>query len=287
MKSDYTPDNTRSSIVVLMSSAVIAIALASLIGLSDKPKVDQILVIPGNTPAVVGSTASFDNAGATAADATAADATADLAEAMAEVTSDDPGDDEFATDPATTLNSDDQPATEPAGQQPERPIIQVPTVGPTPTPEVAAAVEPTRVPESDASADSGSVQAAPALPAAAGSVQGSFFTSSDENDGAEVAQNLISVSFAADGSGAFQGVLDITYVDGTHILLNMSGPVTFAPTNPQVEAVLEGAFTLDAPIAADNMFTDDAELTISSLKAGSGSLCTAETKCFGFTFPPQ
>ena len=169
----------------------------------------------------------------------------------------------------------------------ERPIIVVPTSEPTPTPEVAAAVEPTPVPESADDGDAASTQssAAPSLPSTSGTVQGSFFTKSDENEGAVVAQNLITVSFAEDGSGAFQGVLDITYADGTHILLNMSGPLTWAPTNPQVEATLAGAFRLDAPIDADDVTTDDAELSISSLEAGSGSLCT--TKCFGFTFPPQ
>ena len=116
-------------------------------------------------------------------------------------------------------------------------------------------------------------------------MQGEFFVLNDENAGAVVSQNLISVSYAEDGSGAFQGVLDITYPDGTHILLNMSGPITWVPTNPQVEATLVGAYTFDAPIDADDVTADDAQLSISTLANGSGSLCTS--KCFGFTFPPQ
>ena len=53
----------------------------------------------------------------------------------------------------------------------------------------------------------------------------------------------------------------------------------------QVTADLMGNYSLDSPIDADDVTANDAELTISSLGSGSGSLCT-ET-CFGFTFPPQ
>jgi len=165
----------------------------------------------------------------------------------------------------------------------------VPTSEPTPTPAVAAAVDDSASDAGDAteSAATGDVQPAPSLPTSSGTVQGAFFTKSDENEGAVVSQNVITVSFAEDGSGAFQGVLEITYSDQSRVLLNMSGPLTWAPANPQVEATLAGAFTLDAPIDADDVTSDDADLTISSLQAGSGSLCINNTKCFGFTFPQQ
>lgn len=271
MKTAYTPDNTRSSIMILLSLAVAVTVVAALIGLSDKPDVSTIVISPnGVSASVPGPAANFgfgteDESGDVLLD--------ELGQPF-----DDTGD---ATDGSPAAGT----------RTPEGQVIVVPTVEatalPTPTAQAAAAVEPTPVPDqSSVAADASSaVQAAPSLPTTSGTVEGSFFTKGDENDGATVAQNLITVSFAEDGSGSFQGVLDITYVDGTHILLNMSGPLTWAPTNPQVEATLSGAFTLDAPIDADDVSTDDAKLSISSLQAGSGSLCT--TKCFGFTFPPQ
>jgi len=271
MKTEYAPDNTRTSILVVLGLAAVMSLVAVLIGLSDKPQVDAIGITAGSVDGAAASAVvpgiDFDDA----AQAVSNDDDVMLDEAG------EPFDDEAPTDEAAA----------PAATDDERPIIVVPTSEPTATPEVAAAVEPTPVPgeSEDAASEASAAQAVPSLPSTSGSVQGTFFTKSDENEGAVVAQNLITVSFAEDGSGAFQGVLDITYLDGTHILLNMSGPLTWAPSNPQVEATLAGAFTLDAPIDADDVVSDDAELSISSLEAGSGSLCT--TKCFGFTFPPQ
>jgi hypothetical protein len=266
MKTAYTPDNTRSSIVILLALAVIVSVVAAVIGLSEKPEVATIVISPNGNTSIV-ATLSANSFGSEA---------------------DDPGDDVLLDETGEPFDdAQAEAASTEASRTPEGQVIVVPTSEPTPTPEVAAAVEPTPVPEqSDNSAEAaGAVQAAPSLPRTSGTVQGTFFTKGDENDGAIVSQNLITVSFAEDGSGAFQGVLDITYVDGTHILFNMSGPLTWAPTNPQVEATLTGAFTLDAPIDTDDVASEDAELSISSLEAGSGSLCT--TKCFGFTFPPQ
>lgn len=277
MKTDYTPDNTKSSIAILFALAVVVIAIAAVIGLSEKPDVSIIVISPAGESPVLAAPA--DTFGLPAADGDTADdngTTVELGDPI-----DDPGDDSPQMTDASQTEAIDQ-RTVPEGE-----VIVVPTLEPTPTAEVAAAVAPTPVP--DTSADNGdtstSTSLSPSLPTTSGTVQGTFFTKGDESDGAIVSQNVITVSFAQDGSGAFQGVLDITYIDGTHILLNMSGPLTWAPTNPQVEATLDGAFTLDAPIDTDDVTTTDAKLNISSLGAGSGSLCT--TKCFGFTFPPQ
>jgi hypothetical protein len=284
MKTEYTPDNTTSSIVILMSSAVIVIVIAMLIGLSSKPDVSQILLVPGDAPVPVTTGFDFlDTDDADAAQLDESEAMIDLTEAT--VTTDDSGDAGTTGDSNDQNGSADAPAAE---RTPEGQVILVPTTEPTPTPGVAAAVEPT--PEAEAAATTaldGQVQAAPSLPTQAGSVQGTFFTGSDELAGAEVLENSIVVSFAEDGSGAFQGILNIIYGDGTRVELNMSGPVTFAAANPQVEASVSGSFRLEAPISADDLQSDDAELRISSLAAGSGSLCTGETKCFGFTFLPQ
>lgn len=285
MKPAYTPDNTRSSVLVVSALAIVVVLIAVLVGVSDKPPVDAILISANDTGAV--GVAPATNQGSDAA-------TDDTA---GEVSDTEEGNDASAgpeTQPGQAQSDQEQAEQAPADQdapqdqdaaEPTREVIPVPTSEPTPTPEIAAAVEPAAEQEPAGTDSAGEVQPAPSLPTTSGSVQGSFFTKSDENEGAVVSQNLIQVSFSEDGSGAFQGVLDITYADGTHILLNMSGPLVWLPTNPQVDATLEGAFTLDALIDTDDVMTDDAELSISSLSAGSGSLCT--TRCFGFTFPPQ
>lgn len=277
MKTDYTPDNTRSSIVILFSSAIIVAVIAAFIGLADKPDVSTIVITPaGESPAisVPASTFGFGSEADTSNDATDSNASDVLTNELGQpIDSSD-----------TNAGGTSDTGTE--SRVPEGDIIVVPTLEPTPTPEVAAAVAPTPIPvEADESDSGASTAGSPSLPTTSGTVQGTFFTRADENDGAIVSQNLITVSFAEDGSGSFQGVLDITYLDGTHILLNMSGPLTWAASNPQVEATVDGAFTLDAPIDTDDVVANDASLSISSLEAGSGSLCT--TRCFGFTFPPQ
>lgn len=282
MKTAYARDNTRSSIAIVLSIALAVALIATLFGLSDKPDVSTIAVVPsGQVPngaaAVSVSSEQDDEAEeATNAELSTADDEQDAAATQANNTQ------AIDTETIDTADTDaDGQLDDPA---PRTDVTVIPTAEPTATAEVAAAVAPTAV-SLEGAAASDAVQAAPALPTETGSVQGTFFTKGDENDGALVAQNLITVSFSQDGSGAFQGVLDITYVDGTHILMNMSGPLQWAPSNPQVEATLTGAFTLDAPIDTDDVTDSNAELSISSLSAGSGSLCTS--KCFGFTFPPQ
>ena len=275
MKTAYTPDNTRSSIAILLSLALVVTAVAALIGLSDKPDVSTIVISPAGEAPII-ATNNFEFRSSDDASGTAISDDAMLDELG------QPFDDQVAQSKA------DPQARSDAQTVPEGEIIAVPALAPTPTAEVAAAVEPTLAPEGSGDteeAKAGFTAASPSLPTTSGTVQGTFFTKGDENDGAVVSQNLITLSFAEDGSGAFQGVLDITYADDTHILLNMSGPLLWAASNPQVKATLEGAFTLDAVIDTDDVTASDAELSISSLEAGSGSLCT--TKCFGFTFPPQ
>lgn len=266
--------------LILLALAVAVIVGVSLFGLSEKPQVDTIGVVAGQSAAAPsssapssGTAAATDNAAVIGFDSVAEPATEDDQVALAEAQAD--------------ADAESEAAAEQSAADRRAEAIVIPTL--EPTPEVAAAVEPTPVPADDGqTAESvGSVQAAPSLPTSTGTVQGSFFTKGAENDGAVVSQNLITVSFAEDGSGAFQGVLDITYLDGTHILLNMSGPLTWTPSNPQVMETLEGAFTFDAPIDADDITADVAELSISTLANGSGSLCAVKTKCFGFTFPAQ
>lgn len=294
MKTAYTPDNTRSAVLVLFVIAAAIIGIVAAIGLSDKPDVSTIVIVPAAAMAQ-GTSASDAAAAMAAAEAASATDATDATGPSGSVLED--GDGADAADAASAAAGSADDTGDGAGDSdggseagatrtPTGEIIVVPTAEPTPTPEIAAAVNPTPVPtDTDSDDAESSSTGAMAMPSTSGSVQGSFFTKSDENEGAIVTQNLITLSFAEDGSGAFQGVLEITYADDTHIVLNMSGPLTWAPTNPQVETTLSGMFTLDAPIDADDVTTTDAELSISSLAAGSGSLCT--TKCFGFTFPPQ
>lgn len=298
MKTAYTPDNTRATVVAMLVVAAIITAAVVLIGGNEKPDVATIMIVPAAVGEAPAASETFGFGTAEADDTTDGDDGTVLLDEFGEPFGDTTGDaaaneqtdqtdttDDTSTAESGTTDEDEQ---DDGARVPQGEVIVVPTSEPTPTPEVAAAVAPTptRTAEAadDAEADAGATTSL-SMPAAAGSVQGSFFTKGDENEGATVAQNLITLDFAEDGTGSFQGVLEITYGDDTHVLLNMSGPLTLAPTNPQVETTLTGAFTLDSTIDTDDVTTSDAELSISSLAAGSGSLCT--TKCFGFTFPPQ
>lgn len=305
MKTAYTPDNTRPMVIAMFVIAAIVTAVAVLLGGNDKPDVSTIMIVPPDAAGASAPAADTFGFGAADTDPGAESAGTVLLDEFGEPfgdsaqsgsgAADEDGSasgDELATaadsSGDSTLSGDDAGTGDDA-RVPQGEIIVVPTSEPTPTPEVAAAVEPTPSAATDAEDEGDADGAAPssslAMPTAAGSVQGSFFTKSDENEGAVVAQNLITLDFAEDGTGSFQGVLEITYGDDTHVLLNMSGPLVLAPTNPQVETTLTGAFTLDSTIDTDDVTASDADLSISSLAAGTGSLCT--TKCFGFTFPPQ
>jgi len=302
MKTAYTPDNTRATVIAMLVVAAIVTAAVVLIAGNEKPDVSTIMIVPSAASGGVvapsadfgfgaadtndtatddsGGTVLLDEFGEPFGDTTAKAATTDTDQSG--TGEDDPS----GADAASTAEQSD--GEDDGARVPQGEVIVVPTSEPTPTPEVAAAVAPTptrTAEESDGDNDGAAGSSALSMPTAAGSVQGSFFTKGDENEGATVAQNLITLDFAEDGTGSFQGVLEITYADDTHVLLNMSGPLTLAPTNPQVETTLTGAFTLDSTIDTDDVTASDAELSISSLAAGSGSLCT--TKCFGFTFPPQ
>lgn len=267
MKTAYAPDNTRSSVVVVLLLGIAACLVAVLVGLSDKPDVTTIGVAAGSASA---STPASDAPVAEAMMA-APDENGENGESTA--------DDAMATqDSAATLSTADPSSSDDTAG------AATPTE-PTATPEVAAAVAPTPAP-STAPAPAAAGQASDsALAPASGSVEGAFFTRADEDKGATVTRNSITVSFNEDGSGSFTGSLDITYADKTRISLQMSGPLAWSTTTPQVEATVSGSFEIDAPVAGDDVSVDKADLNITSLESGSGSLCA--TKCFGFTFPPQ
>ena len=145
MKTAYTPDNTRSSIVILLALAVIVSVVAAVIGLSEKPEVATIVISPNGNTSIV-ATLSANSFGSEADEA------------------DDRGDDVLLDETGEPFDdAQAETASTEASRTPEGQVIVVPTSEPTPTPEVAAAVEPTSVPEqSDNSAEAaGAVQAAP------------------------------------------------------------------------------------------------------------------------------
>ena len=131
MKTAYEPDNTRSSIVILVSLGIIVSVIVAIFGLSDKPEVSTIAVAPG---------ADFDVASVTTSIVTEA-----------------PRPDIPTTDADATEDS----VTEDEGEA-EREVIVVPTLEPTATPEVAAAVEPTAVPDAEETTDSATGEVIPA-----------------------------------------------------------------------------------------------------------------------------
>ena len=71
MKTDYTPDNTKSSIAILFALAVVVIAIAAVIGLSEKPDVSIIVISPAGESPVLAAPA--DTFGFPAADGDTAD----------------------------------------------------------------------------------------------------------------------------------------------------------------------------------------------------------------------
>jgi len=60
MKTDYTPDNTKSSIAILFALAVVVTAIAAVIGLSEKPDVSIIVISPaGESPVLAAPADTF------------------------------------------------------------------------------------------------------------------------------------------------------------------------------------------------------------------------------------
>lgn len=291
MTSAYVPDNTRSSIVIVLALALAIGLVGVLVGLSDKPDIEVLTVTVGNTAATAAAPAvAFDaggdatepagSTGAAASAQTAPAGTVELDE-LGNPILDGPAGDGLVPDP----DAAGVPAAEPTAPAP----VPIPTATPTPepTPEVAAAVEPTPSPEqsADDDPDAAGVPAAGGPVITAGTLEGQFFTKPDEEEGATVTQNTVQVSFSEDGSGSFVGVLDIVYPDETRIYLEMSGPLEWTDGNPQVTATITGTYGYDSKVDADDVASSEAELSITSLRSGSGSLCTP--MCFGFTFPPQ
>lgn len=286
----YTPDNTRSSVIVILFIAAAVALIAVLIGLSDKPEVEAIGVVAERVPANTDDAADSDDAAAGASQAApgfdAGDGGADQANdaagsgtalgggtALGDTALGDAGD--------GTGNS----ASE-SGAIDATPI-PIPTSTPEPTAEIAAAVEPTALPD-QLSDEAGSTSAAAGATFTPGTITGAFFTRPDEDEGAQVQGNELSLTLNEDGTGAFTGTLDMTMADATQITLAVSGPIrwtTAQPPEPQVAATVMGTYSFDSQIDLDDVTATDAELTISSLGSGSGSLCFP--RCFGFTFTPQ
>jgi hypothetical protein len=283
MNRAYVPDNTRSSMAIVLSLAIAVTLIAVLVGLSDKPKVDTLAVtglIVSDAPSSLAETAPANDFGFTAENLPI-----ELDEAGDPILIDETTDDAADVDAAAIAAAALTEAAESALAAPT--TLPAPTSVPEPTPEVAAAVEPTPVPSVLPTPDPTALPLSSSDPAAlsSGTVQGAFFTGGPESEGANVIENQIEVSFNTDGSGTFDGVLDITYADQSRVYLEMSGDLVWTTGNPQVEAVVIGTFGFDAVDEADSMRQDQGDLSITSLQSGSGSLCAS--RCFGFTFPPQ
>jgi hypothetical protein len=266
MNSAYVPDNTKSLMVIVLSLALALGLIAALLGLSEKPDISVLAVsttaAEASAPVAEQATIGFDDTGA--------EGGIELDELGQPITD--------GASAAASVAADEQ-ALSP---------VATPVPTPEPTPEVAAAVVPTPVPSAEPTPTAGpAVAAALSGPSGAGSgtVEGAFFTRPDEDDGATVVENRVEVAFNEDGSGSFRGVLDITYKNRTRVYIDMAGPLEWTTGNPQVVANVTGTYGFDSPIDADDVGSTTGELSITSLKSGSGSLCTP--KCFGFTFPPQ
>lgn len=294
MKPSYAPDNTRSSIVVILLLAAGVSIVAVLMGLSDKPDVTSIgvSVTEAEVASLTDGDLISDNFGvpdSTSADDIAGtdgsaefDATSQLGDDGNAIQDDSANFSVPAPVPATdSADGTGEAATDESAAAGA--AIAVATATPAPTPEVAAAVEPTLIPDTSV-ADELDALAVPAR-ITAGTVGGQFFTRPDEDEGATVTRNELTLTLNEDGTGSFAGVLDMTLADTTHITLAMSGQIRWSGDSPQVLADLTGTYNRDSPIDSDDTSSTDAELTITSLGSGSGSLCTPA--CVGFTFPPQ
>ena len=291
MKPSYAPDNTRSSVAVILLLAAGVTIVALLLGLSEKPDIDSI-----------GIAISPEEASALLADAPeiAAEAPAEDAEldAAFSVPAPDPTVDPAAA-AATTggtagtaaesaqveLDETGQPIPADEASRTVPAVTAIPIPEPTPTPEIVAAVEPTPVPESgDEELDA---LEAPAR-ITAGTVSGSFFTGVFEDEGAMVANNEVSLTLNEDGTGSFTGALDMTLADETRVTMSMSGPFEWSSIDsPQVVAELAGSYVSDSLTDSNDLAATNAELTITSLGSGSGALCATDSTCFGFRFPAQ
>ena len=297
MKPTYAPDNTRSSMFVILLLAAGVTIGAVLLGLSEKPEVSAIGVsvaaTDGDTAgllasAPIGAAAPADSTTATGAGA----ATIELDETGRPILQDEADTATTAGTDSAARNAISEGASDPSAEAVAGPgtaaddttttATPIPIPTPEPTAEVAPAVEPTSDPLAATESVEDDLGVAAVSP---GVITGQFFTRPDEDEGATVTRNELTLILAEDGTGSFTGVLQMTLFDQTLVELAMDGPIRWSNETPQVTAELVGSYVRDSPIDADDVQAGDAELTISSLGSGSGSLCT-ET-CFGFTFPPQ
>ncbi len=136
----------------------------------------------------------------------------------------------------------------------------------TETQQSAAVVEPTQVP----------------IGLGGAPIEGSFFTRPDEEAGATVTVNNVQIALNNDSTGTFSAQLAMTYEDGSSLSVNLQGPFTWSDATPQIQATVAGSYTSTTGDQGDAITTTSAEITITSLATGSGSLCT--TKCLGFSF---
>jgi len=281
--SNYTPDNTRSSVIVIALFAAAVTLIAVLIGLSDKPEVTSIGIVAERIESSPGDTDVPDMASDTASDSAAP-----TFDAEADELSGDAGDPAGAADASSAganPQGDEAAAVDGTVDSTEATPTPIPTATPEPTAEIAAAVEPTEVPAQASTGAASEASAAAAAPISPGTVFGTFFTRADEDEGATVQRNEVSLTINEDGTGSFTGSLDLTMPDATQITFAMSGPLRWTTESPNVAATLAGSYSYDSPIDLDDITANDAELVISSLGSGAGSLCFPT--CFGFRFPPQ
>lgn len=285
MKPSYAPDNTRSSMAVILLLAAGVTIVALLLGLSEKPDIESIGV------AVSPETASALLATAPAIEPATGDEDSDL-----DPTFSVPAPEPTISSDAGTASIDDSASAEvlldeagdpiPADETAAIPAVTaIPIPEPTATPQIVAAVEPTPAPESDD--DDLAALDAPAR-IVAGTVAGSFFTGVFEDEGAIVANKEVSLTLNEDGTGSFTGTLDMTMLDETRVTMSMSGPFEWSSVDsPQVVAELTGSYESDSLVDTEDLSATSAELTITSLGSGSGALCATDSTCFGFRFPAQ
>lgn len=283
MKPSYSADNTRSPLVIIALLAGGITLVALLLGLSDKPDIVALGIAP--TVDEVAAAGQVSQADQEFEPDTDGDSLADDAQFSTPSTA--------ASTSAEVPASTDEGASTTEAQESE-PVATAIAVTPIPievepTPEIAAAVaidpDDGTVGGSGGAVDDDFDAAFAATTVSPGTIAGQFFTSPDEDDGAIVHRNELTISLEADGTGSFAGVLEMTLIDSTAVQIAMSGPIRWSNDTPQVSAEVSGTFTHNSPIDADDLSSETGELNISSLGSGSGSLCP-ET-CYGFTFTPQ
>lgn len=291
MKTTYAQNNTRSLLLIIGSIVLALVLVVALLGLSEKPDVTQVAITPSGAPGSAGPDAAISDQSGTAADdgSAALGSTATLQPI--------PLDDEADAAPTVTPQPTAAAASSVASAAPG--AVPVPTIVPTPTPteipEIAAAVEPlpTSLPADQAVSEATSNDEEPVTAAVtagasgappSGTVTGNFFTRPDEDEGATVDRNEVELSFDESGGGSFRGVLDITYVDGSQVQIDMSGAFVYSPAPPQVMSTVSGTYRRDAVDDLNDVTTERGDLSITSFVSGSGALCTPT--CIGFTFPP-